>query len=271
MCPRAIVHEISLSPLILRAIFGGLSKKKRLQRLNYLVRPEISKLEIRSIDKNISDNKNNFGLENNLKAGTKVGDHKVTGLARDPNSYKWDKFKLEIKKLDEPLLVSIFQQVQFAKFKLELNLVSIDLDQNLSFFKDIIQDQRLVWLPKLQAVFGEHMSLEINLVHQAALPELIVPVVNSSAVGAGVADLGNIVFDNIASGAVENLNSNLSNNNKLIKIAAGSVASVSSNLNNSGAVSKYTNKTLDFANQARWPKVKLVLDFFPGTLSEISE
>jgi hypothetical protein len=209
----------------------------------------------------------NFGLENNLKAGVKVGDHKVTGLVRDPNSYKWDKFKLEIKKLDEPLLVSIFQQVQFARFEPELNLVSIDLDQNLSFFQDIIQDQRLVWLPKLQAVFGEHMSLEINLVHQAALPELIAPVVNSSTMDPGVANLDHIASENITFGsAIENLN-----NNKLIKVTASSVASVHSNLNNPGAVSKYGNKTLDFANQARWPKVKLVLDFFPGTLSEISE
>ncbi len=139
-------------------------------------------------------------------------------------------------------MISILQQVQFARFKPELNQVWIDLDQNLSFFKDIIQDQRLVWLPKLQAVFGEHMSLEINLVHQAALPELIAPV-------------------------IDNLEPNLSN----INLAADTAASVNNSLSNPGAVSKYGNKNLDFANQARWPKVKLVLDFFPGTLSEISE
>ncbi len=154
--------------------------------------------------------------------------------------------------MDEPLLVSILQQVQFARFKPELNQVWIDLDQSLSFFKDIIQDQRLVWLPKLQAVFGEHMSLEINLVRQVVIPELVAPVVNSGAMGSKIIDLAQINSENIVSGAIKNLNSN--------------------NLSNINiAVSKHNNKTLDFTNQARWPKVKLILDFFPGTLSEILE
>lgn len=227
-----------------------------MQRLNYLLKPEINKPENKFINNNsaskISNSKNISG-NNSVING-------FNNKSGDPSSYKWDKFKLEIKKLDEPLLSSIFQQVQFAEFKLALNQIWINLDQNLSFFQDIIQDQRLVWLPKLQAVFGEHMSLEINLVHPAALPELITPVVNSSTVSMNKIDLAQLSPESIASG---NITSGSVSNQQLIKVAASLATSVNNH--------RSTNKTLDFANQARWPKVKLVLDFFPGTLSEISE
>ena len=59
---RTIIYEISLSPPIFRAIFGGFSKKKRLQRLNYLLKPEINKQENKFINMIFKDILFNFNL-----------------------------------------------------------------------------------------------------------------------------------------------------------------------------------------------------------------
>ncbi len=78
----------------------------------------------------------------------------------------WNKFLDEIKKLDEPLLNSIFSQAKFAK--LADSQVTIAFQEKLSFFKELIDNTSNIWQTKLKEVFGSNatLNIEFNLLNE---------------------------------------------------------------------------------------------------------
>ena len=145
---------------------------------------------------------------------------------------KWAKFLQLVQQLDDQLLSTILLQVQLVDFQSVLQRVTVSLPETLSFFKELLTAREALWISALQAAFGLHVQLEMTLASVAAS--------SPAQLGASLPTAVMLQPPVAVSAAVK---PNISR--KKVK--------------------------LDFSDQAQWPKTALLLEFFPGIVSEVTE
>jgi len=144
-------------------------------------------------------------------------------------------FKLEIKKVDDPLLDSILTQLNFKNLD-KINLViNLELSEKYKFFSEIWQDKQLIWQPVIAKIFGQAFKINLELIKVNNLNSPNANNISNSSAKASVSD-----------------SSNNSNKNFSYKIQK-----------------RPSNKTIDVSDESKWPIAKLLLSSFPGTISEI--
>ena len=144
-------------------------------------------------------------------------------------------FKLEIKKVDDPLLDSILTQLNFKNLD-KINLViNLELSEKYKFFSEIWQDKQLIWQPVIAKIFGQAFKINLELIKINNLNSPNTNNISNSSAKASVSD-----------------SSNNSNKNFSYKIQK-----------------RPSNKTIDVSDESKWPIAKLLLSSFPGTISEI--
>lgn len=76
---------------------------------------------------------------------------------------KWSEFIQQLSALDEPLLVSIFQQSYFMRFDEGAHCLEIAFAKNALFYKEWLDSAQTTWKPVLDKLFGDKIQLSIQL------------------------------------------------------------------------------------------------------------
>ena len=149
-------------------------------------------------------------------------------------------FKLEIKKVDDPLLDSILTQLNFKNLD-KINLViNLELSEKYKFFSEIWQDKQLIWQPVIAKIFGQAFKINLELIKN----------------------------DNLNSSNIKNISNK--NSSASDKASISDSSNKNNNKNFSYKIQKRpSNKTIDVSDESKWPIAKLLLSSFPGTISEI--
>ncbi|MFC1894545.1 DNA polymerase III subunit gamma/tau [Candidatus Dependentiae bacterium] len=114
------------------------------------------------------------GIENNLHENTPL---KAQRLGNPPNLSKtgikasnqnpWNTFLKKISTVQDPMLISIFNQSQFIEIDNKHHTVNISLKNNSSFLRDKINDSKNIWINSLREVFTD--CQKFNFIKQSDL------------------------------------------------------------------------------------------------------
>lgn len=74
----------------------------------------------------------------------------------------WRQFVDRIDALQETVISSVFKQARWKDF--QDSAITIQLDRKMSFFKDIVEENKLKWQPFVQEIFGASVTITIELV-----------------------------------------------------------------------------------------------------------
>lgn len=185
--------------------------------------------------------------ETNLGSGGLVLANAASSADTDALA-KWAKFQQQLRQLDDQLLTTIFAQVRVASFQPDLQRVTAHLPEAQSFFKDLLMAREAIWISTLQSVFGLHVRLELQVVSE---PIQLVVDTESQTV-----DLATVSAVTLAS-AITGIGT------------PKAVVEPGSRVVSNGARSRHTSSKLDLSNPEQWPKTALLLEFFPGSVTEI--
>ncbi len=163
---------------------------------------------------------------------------------------RWQQFTTSLSQLQDPLLLSVFQQVQFLG--ISDAKVSLEIGQDFAFFKDILLDSRKAWFPLLQQSFESIHDVNVTIGAQKKTEfiknaPLKAPVVSQSPAAAPVTMVQkqqNVQKPFVARQKSYGINQKSSNQREI---------------------------AIDIKDQQQWPKAHLILRYFPGTVTEIKE
>ncbi len=169
-----------------------------------------------------------------------IVEQKIESVFKIDNN--WNGFILEIEKLSEPLIISIFKQAKFEKYDLDLKNIHISFDKKNTFFSDLIEDSKLIWTPILNKYFESGSQFIFNLKEQINL----------------------------------NLDIKKKDDKLEINIAESDVAKNSTNskliINSSKDNRQSFNKNkIDFSDELKWPIANYLINELPGVLTEVED
>lgn len=157
----------------------------------------------------------------------------------------WSNFLSKVTTKDDPLVLSIFKQATFVKH--ESTTVLLELEEQHSFFKDLIEQTKITWQPLLQEVFGKEATIQLEFIPSKSTPQSkpepkTAPVVSQPA--------------------------------SAIKPAQKATAShqpAHSYARTQQQTQPKPIQRLDVRDKEHWKHVNIVLDIFPGTVTEEKE
>lgn len=215
-------------------------------------------------EKKSSDNMVDIRNESKEKA---VNEHDVTvesnSRAKVENE-DWQKFLKLVDTIEDNLVNSIFKQARFVAFESENKTIEIAFAQNLTFFKELIEDTKVVWQKLLEKTFGLDVLCKISFIDPSASLSRVYPTANENSLDKtqNSKELGktNINSDNVQVGKPEfrkntgMLNSDYNNVKKNFKTEEPS---------------KNLAKQVSFSisDSENWPKATMLLKKFPGNLT----
>jgi DNA polymerase-3 subunit gamma/tau len=166
---------------------------------------------------------------------------------------RWSNFIGHIAQLQDPLLSSIFQQVQCNG--VENGKVNLEIAQDFAFFKDIILDSRKTWFGLLEQTFGAINDVVVNIGAQKKTEFIKTVVQKAPLQGPSAPATVTPPVQKSATTASQK---------------APFVARQKS-YNLGQKTSSVREIAIDIKDQQQWPKTHLVLRYFPGTVTEIKE
>jgi DNA polymerase-3 subunit gamma/tau len=165
---------------------------------------------------------------------------------------RWQNFTASLAQLQDPLLQSVFQQVQFIG--IDAGKVSLEIGQDFAFFKDILLDSRKAWFPLLQQAFetvndvvvtiGAQKKTEFIKNSPMKAPLVVPPTPVHAPVNQVVHKSTSVQKPFVA-------------RQKQYSVSHKSAAQ--------------REIAIDIKDQQQWPKAHLILRYFPGTVTEIKE
>ncbi len=166
----------------------------------------------------------------------------------DEEGALWNQLVLKIEALQDPLLESIFKQGRLHKYDLDAATMHVEFPKELTFFSDIIETTKLQWQPLFAEILGKKIDI------QAAFTR-ITPASAGGAVKAlePAVQSGPVDTPSVVQAPVQK------------KKWQGSYSS-----GNRGPSMPYEPK-VDVSDAHKWPQATLLLQHFPGTITQIRE
>lgn len=161
---------------------------------------------------------------------------------------QWDDFLNKLVHIDDPLITSIFRRATFVQY--QKNSVTIRYSQNLHFFKDMLESTQQIWLSELHKVFGASSQL-VTLFDGRATDEALEKSVEKKK-----------DMPEVRTTYEEKKVSSLSKNESFKK---------SYQKYRTKEKSPKSEKKIDVSDTTTWQKTHLILNVFPGTVTEIIE
>jgi DNA polymerase III gamma/tau subunit len=210
-------------------------------------RPAEDTLEYLSADDDCDDYEDDQGDDEDEDTQTLQGDVKKTTTDASYHLV-WNQFLARMESCKEPLVTSILKQGAFAS--LGDNKVTVNFSKELSFFIDSLHAAKAVWEPELKELFGQSVSLDPHFT-QAPTPKVMrSPVVTHvqsaeqpSQTKAPIKSVGQQYLQRSSYG------SNFSSNQ----------------------APKINEPRIDISDKNLWKMTHLVLQYFPGTVTQTSE
>lgn len=81
---------------------------------------------------------------------------------------KWERFVSELRYLDDPIIQSIFAQAVTKKYDESAYLLLVNFSKQFIFFEQMIDRTKNNWLPYLQKLFGQKISLKTSFTAEIA-------------------------------------------------------------------------------------------------------
>lgn len=158
----------------------------------------------------------------------------------------WSNFLSKVTTKDDPLVLSIFKQATFLKH--ESTTVSLEFEEQHIFFKDLIEQTKMTWQPLLQEVFGKETTVQLAFVPSKGAPQpkpepKMAPAVSQPAAVIKPAQ----------------------------KVTTSHQPTHSSYARAQQQTPSKPIQRLDVRDKEHWKHVNIVLDIFPGTVTEEKE
>lgn len=166
---------------------------------------------------------------------------------------RWQTFTASLSQLQDPLLLSVFQQVQFKG--ISDSKVTLEIGQDFAFFKDILLDSRKAWFQLLQQAFGSIQDVVVTIGAQKKTEF----IKNSPLKAPSAAPQPQISMP------VNSTTVQKSTNAQKPFVARQKQYNVAHKNSSQREVA------IDIKDQQQWPKAHLILRYFPGTVTEIKE
>lgn len=173
----------------------------------------------------------------------------------------WQIFVDAIEALDDPLLSSIFKQ-GVAVAHTQANIITVEFAKDFAFFADVIESTKKTW----QALLAKAFKASVTLDPQFIRPSVPTTQQNSSYVVRPAQEpRAPEVVQKMASKPTEAVRNNTHATHSYVKAAHANPP-----------WRKRTHQALaelriDVSNKEQWKKVNLVLQYFPGTVTEVRE
>lgn len=161
---------------------------------------------------------------------------------------KWQEFMQRIETIDDPLILSVFKRAQLDATSNDQHII-ITFPENLTFFKDIIDRTQRVWLSELHIVFTSTTQLQYTFTatpqtviepSKAIIPQLPIHNIQPSTPKEPIHKKPDSYSKNFTRYPERKKNEPL-------------------------------GKTIDVSDASIWVKTNLILEFFPGNVTEINE
>ena len=162
----------------------------------------------------------------------------------------WSTFINRITELNDPLLVSIFQQGVLVKR--DQNHLMISFSSRLLFFKDWLNDTKNIWLPVFQSLFPDLIDIKSVFVEEEIATDM--PI--------STAPLGQ---------QVKHERVPIQTKQTIVEKSASSFVSKKQSFSFVAKKSAKRGTPIDVSNKEEWQKTDLILRYFPGTVTEIKE
>lgn len=168
----------------------------------------------------------------------------------DEETALWARLVAQIDILHDPLLSSIFKQGSLISYDAQKKVMAVDFPKQLTFFSDIIESTSNQWKPLFEQILGHPVQLtpQFTLIKESAEPTVVVtpkvvaPVVTPVVTAKPVEKPKNQYYQPYAQ---------------------------RNNVRSSTVI--LNEPKIDVSQSAQWPQVNMVLQHFPGTVTQIRE
>lgn len=160
----------------------------------------------------------------------------------------WNRLTEKIDILHDPLLSSIFKQGVLQEYNEQTGMLHVLFPKQLTFFNDLIQSTKIQWQPLFEQVLGKTLELEAIFTRE------------ESNTTVRVSSLPKVQPALVPEKNVE-------------KKASGTpfVSKVPQKKYSSVAMPERNELKLDVSDKNEWPTANLLLEYFPGTITQIRE
>ncbi len=176
-------------------------------------------------------------------------DEEDEDIIEDEEVMRWASFVEAMKKLNKPLLSSIFVQARVNKFDQASSTLSVIFSHKHLFFKELIIDMQDVWKPQLKKFFSETIKLDVSFDTPPTTTQNNAESKNKKSAVVQPHGIG-----------------------KSKKVESSSHTSACRPTYQKGSSSQSKRLfSIDTSDEKKWEKTHLLLKYFPGTVSEIRE
>jgi DNA polymerase III subunit gamma/tau len=158
----------------------------------------------------------------------------------------WPAVLAKLTESKDPHIYSVLSQGSVAEYNEQTQTLSVSFPAHLTFFSDILAETQAVWYPAVRAIFGEKVMVQTRFdagaLEQGA--EVRKKVVH---IGGATVQPAQPVYNKKVSEAVQPKN------------------------NYAQAPARVREQSIDVTDRAKWPKINLVLEYFPGTVTIAKE
>ncbi|MFZ5954758.1 MAG: DNA polymerase III subunit gamma/tau [Candidatus Dependentiae bacterium] len=169
-------------------------------------------------------------------------------IAQFNSTHAWNRFVLEIEKVKDPLLTSIFKQGTLKEWHSLKSQLDVEFSKEFVFFKDWLQNATTIWMPLLQEQFGS--SVIFNPMFTAAQKPKTINVSASQSTNVPVV--------------------NEQPKPKVLQNAAPKFNPVARTFKPKQKVSA-PEAVVDVSDASLWKKSHILLKHFPGIVTEVKE
>jgi len=164
----------------------------------------------------------------------------------------WRSFITAVEKGADPLIFSIYKQAQSVSFDQSNKKVIVSLSADLKFFSDKIEEQKIVWQPLFNESFGSEMVLQLEFTGTRQVVERKQPVSRASK------SKLETIQPQIKKQETKTVSSRYTPTQQ--RSPRRSVISPSA-----------TESKIDVSDAATWQQAHILLECFPGTITEVKE
>jgi len=168
----------------------------------------------------------------------------------DAQGAAWKNFMKAIASLEDPLLLSVFGQAKVLAVNTQTKNITVQFPQQLSFFKNVLEESATVLARFLQEAFGDALILEAQFSGGEAKPSVAAKVQHSEEVKTISASV------RTPTQAVPRPQQAMPARYPLKKASIAPVRK---------------EPALDISDKEQWKLAHLVLQYFPGTVTEVQE
>jgi DNA polymerase-3 subunit gamma/tau len=171
---------------------------------------------------------------------------------------KWQQFVVRVELLKDQLVCSIFKQARFIVYSVDTHQISVELSKDFILFKEWLDSSRATWQPLLQEIFSSHAILDIQFTGMQKVE-----------VGSKKQKSDEVAVSTQPSSVVQQYKEKQFSSKVQEQFHGGSRY----NMQKAKSVSA-THKNelrIDVSDGNVWKKASLLLQHFPGVITEIRE